>query len=95
MTACLLLGPTQIHMPATDIPLEETLAEINECHVAGKIEEFGLSNFPAWQVVEVCQYCKRKGYVLPTVYQGEGAPCNSFLTAVCCADPKIQGSTTP
>jgi aflatoxin B1 aldehyde reductase len=59
-----------IHMPATEIMLEDTLAEINECHAAGKFDEFGLSNFPAWQVVEVAQYCKRMGYVLPTVYQG-------------------------
>ncbi|MGH1492293.1 MAG: aldo/keto reductase [Acidimicrobiales bacterium] len=59
-----------IHMPATDIALEETLAEINDCHVAGQFEEFGLSNFPAWQVVEISQYCHRQGYVMPTVYQG-------------------------
>jgi aflatoxin B1 aldehyde reductase len=59
-----------IHMPPTEIPLEDTLAEINAGHAAGKFEEFGLSNFPAWQVVEICQYCNRQGYVLPTVYQG-------------------------
>ena len=59
-----------IHMPATEIPLEDTLAEINECHAAGQLEQFGLSNFPAWQVVEIAQYCQRQGYVMPTVYQG-------------------------
>lgn len=59
-----------IHMPAKEIMLEDTLAEINACHSAGKFEEFGLSNFPAWQVVEICQFCQRQGYVLPTVYQG-------------------------
>ncbi|MEM7018769.1 MAG: aldo/keto reductase [Pseudomonadota bacterium] len=59
-----------IHMPPTEIMLEDTLAEMNACHAAGKFEEFGLSNFPAWQVVEICQYCQRQGYVLPTVYQG-------------------------
>lgn len=59
-----------IHMPATEIPLEETLAAMNACHVAGKFEHFGLSNFPAWQVAEICQYCHQQGYVLPTVYQG-------------------------
>ena len=50
--------------------LEETLAEMDVCHKAGKFKEFGLSNYPAWQVVEVCQVCKHKGWVLPTVYQG-------------------------
>ena len=59
-----------LHMPASDIVLEDTLAEINTGHTAGKFEEFGLSNFPAWQVVEISQYCQRQGYVLPTVYQG-------------------------
>jgi aflatoxin B1 aldehyde reductase len=59
-----------IHMPSTEIPLEDTLEEINQCHAAGQLEEFGLSNFPAWQVVEVAQYCSRMGYVMPTVYQG-------------------------
>ena len=59
-----------IHMPSTEIPLEDTLAEINQCHAAGQFEEFGLSNFPAWQVVEIAQYCQAQGYVLPTVYQG-------------------------
>ena len=59
-----------IHMPSTVIPLEDTLAEINQCHADGCIEAFGLSNFPAWQVVEICQFCQRHGYVLPTVYQG-------------------------
>lgn len=59
-----------LHMPATEIMLEDTLAEIDSGFKQGKFEEFGLSNFPAWQVVEICQYCKRKDYVLPTVYQG-------------------------
>jgi aflatoxin B1 aldehyde reductase len=59
-----------IHMPATEIPLEDTLGEINAGYAAGKFKAFGLSNYPAWQVVEICQYCHRQGYVPPTVYQG-------------------------
>lgn len=59
-----------LHMPATDIPLEDTLADVDVGFRAGKFEHFGLSNFPAWQVVEICQYCERMGYVLPSVYQG-------------------------
>jgi len=59
-----------LHMPATEINLEDTLASVHAGYEAGKYKEFGLSNFPAWQVVEVCQYCQRKGFVLPTVYQG-------------------------
>ena len=59
-----------LHMPSTEVPLEDTLAEVNQCHAAGQFEEFGLSNFPAWQVVEIAQYCQRMGFVKPTVYQG-------------------------
>ena len=59
-----------IHMPSTLLMLEDTLAEMNDCHAARQFSEFGLSNFPAWQVVEICQYCQRNGYVMPTVYRG-------------------------
>ena len=59
-----------LHMPSAEIVLEDTLAEINTGYAAGKFEAFGLSNFPAWQVVEISQFCQRQGYVLPTVYQG-------------------------
>ena len=59
-----------LHVPSTEIPLEDTLKEINDCYIAGHMEAFGLSNFPAWQVVEICHYCSRMGFVPPTVYQG-------------------------
>jgi len=59
-----------LHVPSTEIPLEDTLKEINDCYTAGQMEAFGLSNFPAWQVVEISQYCNRMGFVSPTVYQG-------------------------
>lgn len=64
------VGIYYIHVPSTEIPLEDTLTEIDTAHRAGKFEAFGLSNFPAWQVVEICQFCQREGYVMPTVYQG-------------------------
>jgi aflatoxin B1 aldehyde reductase len=35
------------HMPSTSIDLEETLEEMNECYLAGKFQEFGLSNVSA------------------------------------------------
>ena len=33
-------------------------------------EEFGLSNYMAYEVAEIVGICKRRGFVLPTVYQG-------------------------
>lgn len=61
-----------IHTPDSSekYPLEDTLNELGECHKEGKFQEFGLSNFPAWQVVEITQYMKNRNYCLPTVYQG-------------------------
>lgn len=59
-----------IHSPDRQIPLEETLAGINELHKAGKFKHFGLSNFRPEEVQEVVRIAKEKGYVLPSVYQG-------------------------
>ena len=39
-------------------------------HRAGKIREWGLSNFPAWAVVSIYHACAASGRVRPTVYQG-------------------------
>ena len=33
-------------------------------------EEFGLSNYMAWEVAEIVGICKRRGFIVPTVYQG-------------------------
>jgi hypothetical protein len=56
--ACALtIGTRQVfthnrHKPTwTDI--DETLSAIDELHRQGKIKEFGLSNYPAWKVVDV------------------------------------------
>ncbi|KAF7171332.1 hypothetical protein CNMCM5623_003742 [Aspergillus felis] len=59
-----------IHAPDREVPLEETLAGINELHKAGKFKHFGLSNFRPEEVQEVVRIAKEKGYVLPSVYQG-------------------------
>eukprot|EP00026_Physarum_polycephalum_P013430 Phypoly_transcript_13829.p1 GENE.Phypoly_transcript_13829~~Phypoly_transcript_13829.p1 ORF type:complete len:336 (+),score=58.95 Phypoly_transcript_13829:25-1008(+) len=59
-----------LHSPDQKTPIEETLQAINELHKEGKFKEFGLSNYPAWEVVYIYHICKTKGYVLPTVYQG-------------------------
>lgn len=35
----------------------------------GKFVEFGLSNYVAWEVAEICTLCQSNGWILPTVYQ--------------------------
>ncbi|KAJ5160682.1 alcohol dehydrogenase [Penicillium canariense] len=59
-----------IHAPDPAIPLEDTLAGIDDLYRAGKFNHFGLSNFHAHEVREVVRVAAEKNYVLPTVYQG-------------------------
>lgn len=33
-------------------------------------EELGLSNYMSFEVAEIVGICKRRGFVLPSVYQG-------------------------
>lgn len=58
-----------LHAPDHSTPFEETLECVNELFLAGGFKEFGLSNYTAWNVMEIWQICKQRGFVLPTVYQ--------------------------
>jgi len=68
-----------LHAPDHKTDINETLEAVNELHKAGKFKEFALSNYAAWQVVEIYYICKEKGYILPTLYQGM---YNPFTRAV-------------
>jgi len=59
-----------LHAPDHETPIQEILETLNELYKNGKFEEWGLSNYAAWQVVHIYHLCKSKNYVLPTVYQG-------------------------
>jgi len=59
-----------IHFPDIKVPIEETFATLNDLHKEGKFVELGLSNYAGWDVVRIYWFCKSKGYVVPTVYQG-------------------------
>ncbi len=59
-----------LHFPDPNTPVESALEGCALLHEQGKFRELGLSNFPAWLVAEVYNICKRRGWVLPTVYQG-------------------------
>ena len=58
------------HFPDSHTPIEKALETITLLHKDGKIKEFGLSNFPAWMVVDIWHICKKNGWLQPTVYQG-------------------------
>lgn len=58
------------HAPDPKLPLEDTLAGVNELYKAGAFKRFGLSNFMAEDVENVMRISKEHNYVLPSVYQG-------------------------
>lgn len=58
------------HFPDGKTPIDEALETIAELHQQGKIKELGLSNYPAWQVIDIAYKCDRIGCPRPTVYQG-------------------------
>lgn len=59
-----------LHAPDLKTPIEVTLKVCQELFREGKFRQLGLSNYAAWQVVDIWHICKRYGWVLPTVYQG-------------------------
>lgn len=59
-----------LHHPDKNTPIVDTLRAVNEFYTEGKLIEFGLSNFQAWQVADVYNICKENNWIRPTVYQG-------------------------
>lgn len=59
-----------LHGPDRTISYETTLREVDKLYKEGHFERYGLCNFQAWEVAEICQICDRNGYVKPAVYQG-------------------------
>lgn len=62
-----------LHAPDT-VPIEETLKGVNEAYKQGWFRRFGLSNYLAEDVQNIHDICKREGYPLPSVYQGDYSP---------------------
>lgn len=59
-----------LHSPDNDTPIVDTLAKCWAFYQQGTFRRFGLSNFAAWQVAEVAEICRARGWMVPTVYQG-------------------------
>lgn len=70
-----------LHSPCTETDLDETLGALHELRLGGLFEEFGVSNFEAWQVMQIYYKCKEHGYALPTVYQGVYNPLRRNIEA--------------
>ena len=63
-----------LHSPDPDTPIEETLEAVQELYESRKFKRFGLSNFTAQDLEQIYSLCRKKGYVLPTVFQGNYSP---------------------
>jgi len=59
-----------LHFPDHKTPVEESLKACVDLYEEGKFKEFGISNFPAWMVVDIWHICKKNGWPTPKVYQG-------------------------
>ena len=59
-----------LHAPDPKTPIEQTLGACENLRREGKLRDFGLSNYAAWQVVDIWHKCNRNGWVGPNVYQG-------------------------
>ena len=58
-----------LHAADRSVPFEKTLRMINELHLEGKFERFGLSNFTSFEVAEIVMLCMQNGWIRPTLYQ--------------------------
>ncbi|KAK0520301.1 hypothetical protein OC835_007254 [Tilletia horrida] len=59
-----------LHAPDRQTPFEETFEALNEEYKAGKFKRLGISNYRHDEVETICELCKSKGWVQPSVYQG-------------------------
>jgi len=58
-----------LHKEDLDTPLEETARAVGDLVAQGKIRYFGVSNFRAWRVAEMCRLCDAMGIERPVVSQ--------------------------
>src|SRR6202046_5591418 len=58
-----------LHKEDHSTPLEETVRAIGDLIRQGKVRYFGVSNYRAWRVAEICNICDRLGIDRPIVSQ--------------------------
>ena len=58
-----------LHREDHSTPLEETVRAMAELIHAGKVRYFGVSNYRAWRVAEICNICDRLGIDRPVASQ--------------------------
>ncbi|KAG0652672.1 Oxidoreductase sirO [Hyphodiscus hymeniophilus] len=63
-----------LHMPDRATAFEETVEAMDKGYREGKFKRFGLSNFTAAEVEQIVEISESKGFVKPSVYQGQFNP---------------------
>ncbi len=58
-----------LHKEDHSTPLDETVRAMGELIRQGKVRYFGVSNYRAWRVAEICNICDRLGIDRPVVSQ--------------------------
>lgn len=58
-----------LHKEDHGTPLDETVRAIGDLIRAGKVRYFGVSNYRAWRVAEICNICDRLGIDRPIASQ--------------------------
>lgn len=58
-----------LHKPDRSTPLAETLSEVAALIRAGKVGQFGVSNFSAWQIAEIVATAREVGAPPPVISQ--------------------------
>jgi len=52
-----------LHAPERSTPYEVTLREVNNLHNEGYFRRFGISNYAAWEVAQICEICDQNGWI--------------------------------
>jgi len=58
-----------LHQPDYSVPIEETMAAMDELVREGKVRYVAVSNYAAWQVAEIHCICKSRGWAAPHISQ--------------------------
>ncbi len=58
-----------LHQPDDDTPIETTWRCLDALVASGRVRCLGLSNFAAWQIVEIIHLARARGWAPPTVTQ--------------------------
>ncbi len=58
-----------LHAPDRKTPIEASLAELQALLAAGKIRSWGVSNYAAWEILEMIHLCDRSSMARPVIAQ--------------------------